>query len=47
VNFSIVLFAAKLATFFQKQPVWLKIQKWFMGSVLLFLAAKMIVSKAK
>lgn len=47
VNISIVLFAAKLAIFFQKQPLWLKIQKWFMGSVLLFLAAKMALSKAK
>lgn len=46
-NVLIILFAAKLATFFQKQPLWLKIQKWFMGSVLLFLAAKMAVSKAK
>ena len=30
-NLLIILFAAKLASFFQKQPFWLKIQKWFMG----------------
>lgn len=46
-NFLIVLFAAKMAYFFQKQPFWVKIQKWFMGSVLLFLAFKMVFSKAK
>lgn len=46
-NLLIILFAAKLATFFQKQPFWVKIQKWFMGSVLLFLATKMILSKGK
>lgn len=46
-NFLIVLFAAKMAYFFQKQPFWVKIQKWFMGSVLLFLAFKMAFSKAK
>lgn len=46
-NVIIILFAAKLASFFQKQPFWLKIQKWFMGSILLFLAAKMAMSKAK
>ncbi|WP_413513899.1 LysE family translocator [Myroides odoratus] len=46
-NLLIILFAAKLASFFQKKPFWVKIQKWFMGSVLLFLAAKMALSKAK
>ena len=46
-NLLIILFAAKLAFFFQKQPFWLKIQKWFMGSILLFLAVKMALSKAK
>lgn len=46
-NLLIILFAAKLASFFQKQPFWLKIQKWFMGSILLFLAVKMALSKAK
>lgn len=46
-NLLIILFAAKLATFFQKKPFWVKIQKWFMGSVLLFLATKMVLSKGK
>ncbi|MBB1149352.1 LysE family translocator [Myroides sp. NP-2] len=46
-NLLIILFAAKLASFFQKKPFWVKIQKWFMGSVLLFLATKMVLSKGK
>ncbi|APA93890.1 MULTISPECIES: LysE family translocator [Myroides] len=46
-NFLIVLFAAKMASFFQRQPLWVKVQKWFMGSVLLFLAFKMAISKGK
>lgn len=46
-NFLIILFAAKMATFFQRQPLWVKVQKWFMGSVLLFLAFKMAISKGK
>ncbi|MCS4237807.1 threonine/homoserine/homoserine lactone efflux protein [Myroides gitamensis] len=46
-NLLIILFAAKLASFFQKQPFWVKIQKWFMGSVLLFLAVKMAFSKGR
>lgn len=46
-NLLIILFAAKLASFFQKQPFWVKIQKWFMGSVLLFLAVKMALSKGR
>lgn len=46
-NLLIILFAARMAAFFQKQPLWVKIQKWFMGSVLLFLAFKMAISKGK
>lgn len=47
INLCIVVFAAKMATFFNTQPFWLKIQKRFMGSVLLFLAVKMVLSKDK
>lgn len=47
VNFIIVLTAAKAASFFAKNPIWIKVQKWFMASVLIFLAVKMALSKAK
>ncbi|MDR0228651.1 MAG: LysE family translocator [Flavobacteriaceae bacterium] len=47
INFLIIAFAAKMATFFNRQPLWIKIQKWFMGSVLLLLAVKMAFAKAK
>ncbi len=47
VNFLIVLTAAKVATFFSNNPVWIKVQKWFMASILTYLALKMAVSKAK
>ncbi|MET3535990.1 LysE family translocator [Chryseobacterium limigenitum] len=47
VNFIIVLTAAKASLFFAKNPIWIKIQKWFMASVLVFLAVKMAISKAK
>ncbi|MBK1895142.1 LysE family translocator [Chryseobacterium paridis] len=47
VNFIIVLTAAKVASFFSRNPVWIRVQKWFMASVLVFLAVKMALSKAK
>lgn len=47
VNFLIVLTAAKVATFFSNNPAWIKVQKWFMASILTYLALKMAVSKAK
>lgn len=47
VNFIIVLTAAKVALFFSKKPSWLKVQKWFMASVLTGLAVKMAFSKSK
>lgn len=47
INFIIVLTAAKAASFFAKNPVWIKVQKWFMASVLVFLAVKMALSKTK
>ncbi|WP_395765125.1 LysE family translocator [Elizabethkingia anophelis] len=47
INFIIVLTAAQAARFFAKKPTWIKAQKWFMASVLGFLAIKMALSKAK
>ena len=47
INFIIVLTAAKAAKFFAANPTWIRIQKWFMASVLSFLAIKMALSEAK
>lgn len=47
INLLIVLSAAKMAKWFSKKPIWLKVQKWFMASVLAGLAFKMALTKAK
>ncbi|MEJ5049792.1 LysE family translocator [Chryseobacterium culicis] len=47
INFIIVLAAARVSLFFSNNPVWIKVQKWFMASVLTYLAIKMAFSKAK
>ncbi|CAM2900111.1 LysE family translocator [Chryseobacterium flavum] len=47
VNFLIVLTAAKAAVFFSQNPVWIKVQKWFMAGILTFLAIKIAFSKAR
>ena len=47
INFVIVLIAARAATWFGKNPGWIKAQKWFMASVLAALALKMAFSKTK
>ena len=47
VNFFIVISAAKMAVWFSKKPIWLRVQKWFMASVLTGLAIKMALTKAK
>lgn len=47
VNLLIVISAAKMASWFSKKPIWLRIQKWFMASVLTGLAVKMALTKAK
>ncbi|SEL49147.1 Threonine/homoserine/homoserine lactone efflux protein [Aquimarina amphilecti] len=47
VNFLIVISAAKMASWFSKKPIWIRIQKWFMASVLTGLALKMALTKAK
>ncbi len=47
VNLLIVISAAKMASWFSKKPIWLRVQKWFMASVLTGLAVKMALTKAK
>ncbi|MDW7693296.1 LysE family translocator [Flammeovirgaceae bacterium SG7u.111] len=47
VNFLIVISAAKMASWFSKKPIWLRVQKWFMTSVLTGLAVKMLFAKAR
>jgi threonine/homoserine/homoserine lactone efflux protein len=47
VNFLIVISAAKMANWFSANPFWIRIQKWFMASVLTALAAKMAFTKVK
>lgn len=47
VNFLIVISAAKAAKWFSRNPFWVKVQKWFMATVLTSLAMKMIFSKTR
>lgn len=47
INFIIVLLAARAAIWFGKNPAWVKVQKWFMATVLAGLALKMAFTKAK
>lgn len=47
VNFLIVLSAARVAIWFAHKPQWIRVQKWFMASVLTALAAKMALDKGK
>ncbi|TKD57930.1 LysE family translocator [Flavobacterium sp. ASW18X] len=47
VNLVIVVSAARMSSWFSKKPIWLRIQKWFMASVLTGLAVKMALTKAK
>ena len=47
VNFLIVLFAARMSVWFGENPLWVKVQKWVMASVLSVLAIKMALDKAK
>jgi threonine/homoserine/homoserine lactone efflux protein len=47
INLLIVISAAKMANWFAKKPIWLRIQKWFMASILTGLAVKMALTKAK
>jgi threonine/homoserine/homoserine lactone efflux protein len=47
VNFLIVISAAKMSLWFSENPYWIKVQKWFMASVLTGLAVRMAMDKAK
>ena len=47
VNFLIVLFAARISIWFAENPFWVKIQKWFMASILTSLAFRMALDKIK
>ncbi len=47
INLIIVLVASKISSFFSENPKWLKVQKWFMASVLTYMAIKMALTKAK
>jgi threonine/homoserine/homoserine lactone efflux protein len=42
-----VLSAATAASFFNRNPSWIKVQKWFMASILTGLAVKMAFTKVK
>lgn len=47
VHFSIIMLASRAALFFAKKPSWVKMQKWFMASVLTSLAVKMAFTKTR
>lgn len=47
VNFFIMLSAARVSGWFARKPMWVRVQKWFMASVLTALAAKMALDKGK
>lgn len=47
INLIIVLSASKVAVFFAQNLIWVKVQKWFMASVLTALAIKMALTKQK
>jgi len=47
VNFLIILSASRMTSWFARNPFWIKIQKWFMASILTGLAIKMAFEKAK
>lgn len=47
VNFLIVLSAAQMSFWFSQNLFWVKVQKWFMASVLSGLALKMALDKSK
>jgi threonine/homoserine/homoserine lactone efflux protein len=47
VNLLIILTASKIASWFDTRPVWSKVQKWFMASVLTGLAVKIAVERQK
>jgi threonine/homoserine/homoserine lactone efflux protein len=46
-HFIIIMVASKASLFFSGNPSWIKLQKWFMASVLVSLAAKIAFTKAR
>lgn len=47
LNFTVILVAARASKWFNANPLWVGIQKWIMASVLVALATKMLLTKAK
>jgi threonine/homoserine/homoserine lactone efflux protein len=47
VNLLIVLSASAVAVFFRTKPLWLRIQNWFMATVLGFLAFRLASDHAR
>ena len=47
INCTIVITAARAARFFNRNPQWVRAQKWFMASVLAGLAVKMAFAKTR
>ena len=47
VNLLIVLTASKIASSFRTRPTWLKIQKWFMATVLTGLAVRLVIERQR
>jgi threonine/homoserine/homoserine lactone efflux protein len=47
VNFLIVLSASQVSRWFQQRPTWARVQRYFMGSILAGLAARLALSERK
>ena len=47
VNLAIILTAARLAAWFARNPVWMAIQRWFMGFVLGGLAVRLALEERR
>jgi threonine/homoserine/homoserine lactone efflux protein len=47
VNFAIILSAARLAAWFGRNPLWLALQRWFMGLVLGGLAVRLALEQRR
>lgn len=45
VNFTIILAAGAVSSWFSHHPIWIRVQKWFMGAVLAGLALKLASSQ--
>ncbi|MCU4414389.1 LysE family translocator [Acinetobacter sp. WU_MDCI_Axc73] len=47
INALIVFSAGTIATFLQREPVWAKLQRWFMGTVLAALAVRILLDQRR